>query len=667
MDVLESRPLSRAALVYRAARGLPAPRVRVDGLTSDAGQLLNGLTGVVATAAPPASAGVDARVGVQVDDEAVGKKAIRLTNLVLLADRAPTYPSDAPYEHPAGLTAPRRSQATCAGDILVSSAAHGGDARPARACFLVYMPGLRLGEANFLDLKSHRFDPGHTMGWSSAMSYGLPAHVGETVRSTMLTLFAEGHGDTPPGAWNPLTGPGWPGVYTDRRFRGVRDAPAEDVLEVPAWSAAAALFDRLQIQEGTTRFLPLRVALRGAAAACAAEEVEACMRFFLAATEQGRALAAEHGVSCTGAHVAGLATGEACAFVILTVHANASAFDVLNVLGAGEPDYAQCPFELLLRGEPLEHWAHSTSTGCEFTEADPGGRRLRPARPPGKPDGSEYAVLVQSACGRFAFRAWATRGGKLVPYQPLADLDADSEYAKRLAVEEAAAAEKARADLAAEQGSDSSSDGDDAQPLPPERAELARLVRAHPSADNDFWTLVSLPAAIAVPLVRREATTFHLAQDLEPGWYLVRGVEDGSGVQVRERDHRGKTVGVDIKHHLLGAVHVGRVEAGGTHHATDALAIKHVRYVEVPDAFANAAGVSPTLKEVSRRRDAITGPDAQAAQLPFGTMMSEVKVALRQLHNLTSADGGKPQWQQVSVPSDSLGNQRTVFMASAPP
>ena len=50
----------------------------------------------------------------------------------------------------------------------------------------------------------------------------------------------------PADAWDPLHGPGWPGVYTDRRLAGVREAPPEDVLTAASWAEAFELFAQLK-------------------------------------------------------------------------------------------------------------------------------------------------------------------------------------------------------------------------------------------------------------------------------------------------------------------------------------------------------------------------------------------------------------------------------------
>ena len=54
-------------------------------------------------------------------------------------------------------------------------------------------------------------------------------------------------------AWDPLDGPGWPGIYTDLRSRGVAEAAAEDVVECDSLAEAFALWSEIDSVVGANR------------------------------------------------------------------------------------------------------------------------------------------------------------------------------------------------------------------------------------------------------------------------------------------------------------------------------------------------------------------------------------------------------------------------------
>ena len=99
-------------------------------------------------------------------------------------------------------------------------------------------------------------------------------------------------------------GPGWPGVYSERRLRGVRDAPDADVVACGSWEEAVRLyFDELNADEDALFTLPLRVPVDEAASA---DEMLALVRWFLRECDTGAQRAVREGVNGEGVNREGV-------------------------------------------------------------------------------------------------------------------------------------------------------------------------------------------------------------------------------------------------------------------------------------------------------------------------------------------------------------------------
>jgi len=58
------------------------------------------------------------------------------------------------------------------------------------------------------------------------------------------------------GCWNPMTGPGFPGLYADRSAFGLADVPSERVLEFASWEGAAGTWEAAEAEAWENRSKP---------------------------------------------------------------------------------------------------------------------------------------------------------------------------------------------------------------------------------------------------------------------------------------------------------------------------------------------------------------------------------------------------------------------------
>ena len=98
-------------------------------------------------------------------------------------------------------------------------------------------------------------------------------------------------------------GAGWPGVYTDRRLRGIADANPAHVLEADSWRAACERWEEHRERVHKAHCPYVLMLSTPVDEETTADELASCMRWFLAATALGRELASNDGVGVIGAHV----------------------------------------------------------------------------------------------------------------------------------------------------------------------------------------------------------------------------------------------------------------------------------------------------------------------------------------------------------------------------
>jgi len=163
--------------------------------------------------------------------------AVKPANLVIVPAPLPATPP------------PKRSLlSTFAGDVDAAAAPVADDEA---AGFYVFYPGLRLGASRVLEHRAAlRLDVAKLGNWGSALP-GNTELTEDQLRAKLAQMKAAG--GLAASAWDPLDGPGWPGIYTDLRSRGVAEAAAEDVVECDSLAEAFALWSEIDAVVGANR------------------------------------------------------------------------------------------------------------------------------------------------------------------------------------------------------------------------------------------------------------------------------------------------------------------------------------------------------------------------------------------------------------------------------
>lgn len=160
--------------------------------------------------------------------------AIKPENLVIV-----------PVAVPATPPSKRSLLSAFAGDVEAMNAPV--DADEATGVFVFY-PGLRKGASRVLEYKAAlRIDLAKLGNWGSILPGNAPLTEAQ-LREKITQMKASG--GLAPVAWDPLDGPGWPGIYTDLRSRGVAQAASEDVVECASLAEAFALWSEIEAVVG---------------------------------------------------------------------------------------------------------------------------------------------------------------------------------------------------------------------------------------------------------------------------------------------------------------------------------------------------------------------------------------------------------------------------------
>ena len=362
--------------------------VRVSGLESEKGRQLNGQRGyiVAKTGGSPCryavALGVDAPKDMREIRAAYAAghmQNLKLSNLLLEPEVAPV------VANPSYRSANKHGLLSArAGDVDDALAA-----APAERGFFVYSPGARLGVAQSGTHPALWIDPAQLGRWGSAAMAPMPI---DAMRARLVE-FKRQRG-LPADAWDPLHGPGWPGVYTDRRLAGVREAPPEDVLTATSWAEAFELFAQLK-EAAPGSAGPCQLALFFAIGAdVTVDDVHDFMRWFCSVHLGAEWTSGYDGVGFCGAHVhESGAVRYAC--VALSIMGGFSPSDVLTNLGADERE--PC-FVYTLRGVPVRFQCGLPPSAPPPQDASPQAHE--------KPPHLDWGGLARSADGRFDLKWW---------------------------------------------------------------------------------------------------------------------------------------------------------------------------------------------------------------------------------------------------------------------
>lgn len=196
---LDEHPVEASAMAFhRLGRDEPV-YVRVHGLTSQAGQAINGCSGFVKKLAE------NDRLGVLLD--ATGElKSVSCKNLLHARRTTDALVHRGTHAPGFGRGGAHNERSRAAGDFDTAAVGE------AQRGFYVYYPGLRRGGAS-----------GHEPAWDGGLGAAQC----------------------------------WPGVYTDKRMQGVRTAPASDVVSCSSWADAWARWRDL-LDDDRPFVVPLR-------------------------------------------------------------------------------------------------------------------------------------------------------------------------------------------------------------------------------------------------------------------------------------------------------------------------------------------------------------------------------------------------------------------------
>lgn len=206
-------------------------------------------------------------------------------------------------------------------------------------------------------------------------------------------------------------GPGWPGVYTDRRLRGISEAPAPHVTEAATLRAALDLWDaKLASAEASCPFV-VWLSVGPVAEDATAAELFDLWRWFLGTCGLGKEMASADGVGLTGTHI------EAPSVLTADLAAEPMGFVGISMCSAETRHYVHDVLEnlvrspnyrLSLRGRPLR--LAMLDDCCEPRHVDRrGDDELGPPAAPRKRRADDWAELVACADAPFAYEAWQCR------------------------------------------------------------------------------------------------------------------------------------------------------------------------------------------------------------------------------------------------------------------
>lgn len=100
--------------------------------------------------------------------------------------------------------------------------------------------------------------------------------------------------------WNLIDGPGWPGIYTDRRSHGIHLAPDKYVTRCDTWEEAWKLWHRTGGAHSRRWFTCFRTPIpRGITKA----QFAAIVNWYVCSTPMGEAMRGRHGLGAIGIHV----------------------------------------------------------------------------------------------------------------------------------------------------------------------------------------------------------------------------------------------------------------------------------------------------------------------------------------------------------------------------
>ena len=296
---------------------------------------------------------------------------------------------------------------------LLSALAGDASGAPPERGFFVFYPGLRLGAARALTFKEAlRVDVAKMGNWGSQIA---TAATEAAMKRNLQAMKAEQ--GLPPTAWDPMHGPGWPGVYTDRAARGVADADPADVVAcksaLEAWALWSEVesFARANARRGTNgamtlvfegggaarvnpfyAHIPYVVPMRARLAPGTTDEAwEAAIRWLVAHSAVGVDQATNDiGLGVLGAYVIpgdDVATGVA----MFATQGSYAPEDFLNNFAGDRANFA---LTIDGRRASLEEGRAAFKAGDDAVA------------PLDKPQRREWSALCASPCGRFACASW---------------------------------------------------------------------------------------------------------------------------------------------------------------------------------------------------------------------------------------------------------------------
>ena len=260
--------------------------------------------------------------------------------------------------------------AAAAPDVRSALSARAGE-RPAekRPGFFVFAPGLRHGAADLTNHPALRCDPAALGRWDAP-----DGGVAEEVVATRLKMLKRER-KLAPDAWDPLRGPGWPGVYSDRSARGLRDVDPRDVAARDSLAEALRLWGDIQAADPAQPYtFPLRC--RVASATSGADLFDAVAWLAAVAPDARRAA----GLGVLAADVVGDE-----GVVVLSCQGAAAAAAAARALSA-----ATANFCFALDGRRLD---------LRVGDVDTPPPRDRPRR-------RAWRAFFRSPCGRFTYTGW---------------------------------------------------------------------------------------------------------------------------------------------------------------------------------------------------------------------------------------------------------------------
>lgn len=100
--------------------------------------------------------------------------------------------------------------------------------------------------------------------------------------------------------WNLIDGPGWPGIYTDRRSHGIHLAPDKYVTRCDTWEEAWKLWHRTGGASGRRWFTCFRTPIPRSITKA---QFAAIVNWYVCSTPMGEAMRGRHGLGAIGIHV----------------------------------------------------------------------------------------------------------------------------------------------------------------------------------------------------------------------------------------------------------------------------------------------------------------------------------------------------------------------------